>query len=242
MPRDRRRMLLMSGGIPPTNPAYIAKALSYNPIAFWPFVADANDVSGNGYNGTPTAGIVFQNGTGRDGRASAYFNDASWIDVYSAGLAAAFNGDEIVIGGFCKQTAAALTDGDYHDFPILYSATAGNFIFMRFLNGGIESDRDASSVHQAWSPMAAGNFGAGWRHVLFRCSLANNNLATIIDGTALGNFAVSTVWQGPMSVTGMLWGASSGSHSLHRWLGWMQYVGIWPYLNNAQCADLATMV
>ena len=229
-----RQLLLMGGR---RKDPLITKALKYNPIAFWPLVKDCKDYSGNGFDGVGS-GITFEAGAGVNGNAAAYFDNSHWVDVYSAALAAAWNGDEFVIGGYFRQTAAALADGAYHDMPIFYSGTADNYAFFRSINGNINVARTGSAVTKTWTSLASG-FGEGWRSILMRCTLTGDYLRMFHNGvgtsaTVTGNGA----WQGSLSSTGALFGASAGDHSLHRWLGWMNYVGVWPLLSLAETADL----
>lgn len=78
---------------------YAGKVLGYGPIAYWPLwdavgAAQAEDISGNGFHGTPNVNVTFgQDGIG-DGRTSALFSANSYINVFSAGYNAVFNGNE----------------------------------------------------------------------------------------------------------------------------------------------------
>lgn len=232
----------IGGSVNPINAAYRAKAMGYAPLAFWPLTVDFNDISGNNFHGTSTA-VVIQGGTGKDGRPSAYFNNSGYLDVYSAALAAGFNGNEFCIGGFFRATDAMLVDGNYHDMPI-FETDSGDNLFFRSLNGSLGVNRRGNGVTMTWNQMTSG-FGNAWRHVMMRCTVAGDSLRVYVDGgQGTPNVTGNGAWGGAMLTTGALWGKSSGAPAgkIHPWWGWMQYVGIWPLLSQPQVTDLSVMV
>lgn len=220
--------------------AYLAKALGYNPVAFYPLTVNGNDYSGNGYHGTLTGDAVIQAATGVDGLAAMYLPMTDdYLNVYSVGLASVFNGDEFCIGGWFKQEPAALSDGVWHDLLVFYNSDLANYIFVRSLNGNLSVARAAPTL-QSWNPILSG-FGTGWRHVMFRCTLAGGNIQLYLDGVGPGGYAPNGNWSNGLNSSAALFGASPSDPKIHEWFGWMQYVGIWPVLSAAQILDLATI-
>lgn len=102
---------------------YAAKVLALGPLAYWPLLADAKDISGNGYNGDAT-NVVFS-GSG------AYFNGVNaFVNVYSAGLSAAFNGSAGTIA--FAVSGVNWSDGAQRDpFVFTDAITYTNYVFMR---------------------------------------------------------------------------------------------------------------
>lgn len=219
---------------------YIVKALGYNPLAFWPLIADGNDLSGNGYHGSLQGDALIQAASGADGLASLYLDGADdYFNVYSAGLASAWNGDELCIGGWAKKDIAAGGDGTYHDLPVFYNSLSTKYLFMREINGELNVTRNAGTT-QTWS--VGSNFAADWVHFMMRITLLGPSMQVYLDGVANGpNVAVTGNWADGLLSTGALWGASSSGTKIHEWKGWMQYVGIFPLLSAAQILDLATI-
>lgn len=220
---------------------YLRKLLSFEPIGLWPLRGDGNDRSGNGFHGSSVNG-VFEAGSGADGKAALYFNGSTaYFDVYSAALAAAFNGDELCIGGWFKQDAAALSDGVWHDLPVFYNSSSTAYLFMRSLNGSLYVMRTAEGVSKGWSPLSSG-FGSDWRHVLLRFTLAGDALQVYLDGSLLGiTVSGNAAWSGGLLNTGALFGASPGTSKIHLWQGHMQYLGIYPVLSASQIAEMAVL-
>ena len=97
---------------------YLRKLLSFDPLALWPLRGDGYDRSGNGYHGS-SVNAVFEAGSGVDGRAALYFNGSTaYFDVYSAALAAAFNGDELCIAGAIRGAGVPVCRGVTVDVDI----------------------------------------------------------------------------------------------------------------------------
>jgi len=97
--------------------AYTNKVKALNPIAYWPEAEPSGttivDESGNGRNGTYSNVTLGQSGIG-DGRTSALYVPASnsYGNVYSAGLAGAFNGAAGTVALWVKVRAASVwSDG-----------------------------------------------------------------------------------------------------------------------------------
>lgn len=219
---------------------YLRKLLSFNPLALWSLRGDGSDRSGNGLHGS-SVNAVFQAGSGVDGKAALYFNGSTaYFDVYSAALAAAWNGDELCIGGWFKQDASALSDGVWHDMPVFYNSSSTAYLFMRSLNGSLYVARSAGGIFKGWSALVSG-FGSDWRHVLLRCTLAGDALQVFLDGSPGMTVTGSAAWSGGLLSTGSLFGASSGASKIHLWQGHMQYLGIWPVLSASQIAEMVVL-
>lgn len=100
------------------NASYINKVLGYSPIAYWPMNETSGltaiDKSGNGYDGTYTGVTLGQTGIG-DGNTCPLFDGANdFVDIYSAGLAGAFN----------KAEGSALIWAKMFDVGVWSDATA----------------------------------------------------------------------------------------------------------------------
>src|SRR5574340_820862 len=94
------------------------------------------DSSGNGFDGTASGVTWDQAGIG-DGETAAQFDGVNdTINVYSAGLASAFNGAVGTLAAWVKVNAASVwTDGANRSVVYVY-VNASNFVQMRKGSGG----------------------------------------------------------------------------------------------------------
>jgi hypothetical protein len=64
-------------------------------VAYWPLDGDYADLSGNGFDGSPSlSGLSFVDGVGDGGEACHFDGVAGWVDLFSSGLANAIDRDE----------------------------------------------------------------------------------------------------------------------------------------------------
>lgn len=131
---------------------YTQRVRALGPIAYWPLAESsgttANDESGTGRNGTYSGATLGVTGIG-DGRTAASLpGSVASINVYSASLADAFNGQQGTLCGWAKVSGAALwTDGSQHELAIFLSALSNYLrIIKRTTNNGIRFEYVANSA------------------------------------------------------------------------------------------------
>lgn len=168
-------------------------------IAYWPLNeasgTTAYDVSGNGLHGTYTGVDLGQAGIG-DGETSPYFDGANdYVNVYSAGLASAFNGDEGTVLIWYKVTDADVwTDGI--DRYLLYIATDGLSIIR--LTKRVDANQLLFTYRAGGTfeyGIITGQSSTGWIHMAMTWDAVADEVKYYIDGsleetdTGLGTWA-----------------------------------------------------
>ena len=125
-------------GAGPSAGSYIAKVLSYNPIAYWPLNeltgATANCLVNAAQDGAYTGVTLGQTVTDANGVSfiCPFFDGANdFVDIYSATLGAAFDGGEGSIMIWMKVNAAAVwTDGINRVMMHLGTNATDNYLRM----------------------------------------------------------------------------------------------------------------
>src|SRR3990167_2796826 len=184
----------------------------------------AYDLSGNGFNGASVGVTLGEPGMG-DGRTSYGFDGAlDYVNWFSAGMAAAFNGAEGTLGPiWIKFPAAAWTDGvlrnvirltgDANNAIFILKHSTPNLLSLRFFGNGTSYQFDVSSISDvnfmsltiSWS--LAENYVKGWR-----------------NGVQVGVASVHPTWTAPsLSATGTVIGAQNTTPSAPH-LGNIQHV------------------
>src|SRR4030067_1007358 len=159
-------------------------------IGYWPLdeaagASTVTDYSGQGNDGTPSNVTFGQGGIG-DGRTAASFNGTtSYVDVYSAGLDADFNGDEYTFAIWWKVSSSAVwTDGTQRrmfriqgngDVVSARKSVTNNTITFVFQNGGVFVTIDAGQTTTAWT------------HIAMTGSLSGNSWKAYLGGAQTGS-------------------------------------------------------
>jgi hypothetical protein len=194
-------------------------------IAYWPLWEGsgsvAADISGNGRNGAYIGVDLGYPGIG-DGRTCPYFDGATdYVNIYSASLAAAFNGAEGTIIIWPKVYNAAMwTDGVTHDICVFRVdgnnlvriwKDSTNSLFWRYLASGVNSQISLSTTTTTFMCL-----DLTWNKALDRMRAFYNGLQTGTDQVGLG------VWVGALNATRTLIGAYD-TPPTYPWYGYIGY-------------------
>lgn len=193
-------------------------------IAHWPMWEGsgsvAYDISGNGRNGAPTGIDWGYPGIG-DGHTCPYFDGANdYVNVHSASLLAAFNGEEGTLLIPSKvYNAGVWTDGlnryinnfyvDGNNYIQIYKPAA-NDLHWRYKAGGVLCE-----VTLATTPTTYMFPGLTW-------SKTNNRMRAFFNKSQIGVDQVGLgVWAGILDATHTVIGDSSTGHTAP----WYGYIG-----------------
>lgn len=172
--------------------------LALGPIAYWPLDetsgTTATDISGNGRNGTyvnsPTLGGSFPPFVAPTFTSAG----AAYVNIYSAGLAGAFNGDEGSIIGLWRP---AITTGTQN----LIRIATGSQEFVRvgrFESAVIGSRGD--TIGSTLNPSGGAMTLADWNLVGISYSLALDYLDVYLNGQQVATTTgLATAWTLPIS-------------------------------------------
>jgi hypothetical protein len=228
---------------------YLSKVAGIEPaslISLWPLNelsgTVAYDQSGNGRNGTyvnaPTLG---QTGIG-DGGTAPLFVPASntRVNIYSASLAAAFNGAEGTLAFWFKARASSVwTDGVGRFQFEITSQTAGNQVRVQkhSVNNALLWVYQAGGVSKSNSINCS---ATTWQHVAITWSKSANKAFSYLNGTQDGVTQTGLgVWAGALSTTTCLLASDGGAQT---WDGYEAFGGLWSTpLSAPQIAALATV-
>jgi hypothetical protein len=168
------------------------------PIAYYPLTGDANDISGNGFNGTP-ANVTWgaEAGAGASmGLAPSFNGTSSIVDIYSAGLSSAFNVNEFTIIMWSKIASGVWSDGALR---FLISMRQTSHYIAQLSKADL-----ASKMYGAWTD-DSGTTGVtadtGWTFYALRRSVIANkhqlykavggSVSTLLDKASNGSSALS---------------------------------------------------
>lgn len=177
-------------------------------IQILPLKVDALDKSGNGRNGAATA-VTY------DGTGATLDGLTSYINIYSAGLAAAFSGLEGSAMMWAKVSGAGVwADGsldwlillkcDANNYISLYKNTAANQIVMDAIMGGTLKSRNVATSSTDWMHLAITWSDSNDRMgVYYNGALVTGLLSPI--GTWVGALAVGQVLIGASPTAGRVW-------------------------------------
>jgi len=192
-------------------------------IAHWPLWEPggsvAYDISGNRRNGAATGIDWGYPGIG-DGHTTPYFDGATdYVNVYSASLAAAFNGSEGTVLIWPKVFNAGVWTDTFHHYICYFIVDANNYIKVMKYNtdtllwvyvaGGVYKD-----VALAVTPTVFMCLGMTWNKANDRFRAFYNGLQTGVDKTGLGT------WAGILSANQALLGAYNVTPALV-WYGYL---------------------
>lgn len=220
--------------------AYTNKIKALGPIAYYPQAEPSGttigDESGNGRNGTYVGVTLGQPGIG-DGRTAAGYDGAtSYGNIYSASLAAAFDGAEGSIvtwqrssGGLSRCILRLQVDAS--NLVQLFSTTNANEVQFRYFAGGVVKQiLDSSNVFGALFPIAL-----TW-------SKSNDQMRAYAKGAQVGTTQTGLgTWVGALATTLCCIGASSTTPTAS-WLGSQSHTAIFNRaLSAAEIASLAVV-
>jgi len=180
--------------------AYGAKIAAMGPIGYWPMDEPSGSIafdrSGNNRNGAYVGVTLGQPGIG-DGRTAPSFDGAtSYCNIYSASLAAAFNGAAGSQTIWCKVAGAGVwLDGvtrramyalvDASNRAGLFKPTTASEIDCLYVAGGTA----LGAAKTAFSPTGWFHLALTWNKVADQMILYVNSIAITPVSTGLGVFA-----------------------------------------------------
>ncbi len=222
----KRRALTTGIFRPPKT--YIQKMrtlFSLSLIAYWPL----DDVSGviareviSGLNGTyrNTAGTLNgvtlgQAGIGgtRDGTSVAFDGSNGYCNIYSAGLAAVFNGAE---GSMMLWAKAGNIFGDgLSRMPMRVRADVNNMVYIEK-----QANNIYSAIYRGSGTFASFDMAntSAWKHIAITWSTTANKIHAYQNGVEIGVGQAYTTWVGSLASTVCLIGAGATTPS-SLWLG-----------------------
>lgn len=203
-----------------------------NLVALWGLNGNANDLSGNGFHGTPSANVTW--GTGiLPGLNAAVFAGDAYINCFSAALAAAIDMKEMTIASWQKVSAA----GDWADAAtrtILYPYTDGTNKCGTYKS----STANRLSMYYIDKTNNTTMSPTGWFFTAIAVSRSLSLCDLWVDTTKTAK-GLPAEWAG--ALTAMLLGASS-TVPAQPYKGSIGPVGLWnTKLSDAQLTALQTL-
>lgn len=244
--------MIRQGRFPPSRFAsgaishsYLEKVLGIAPnnlVALWPLSESAGtvayDLSGHAYNGIYDNSVILaQVGIGDGGNSTLMVPAIGAVNVYSAPLAAAFNGQEgTVMVWFKQRNASVLSDGagrycyvlaqDGNNQTYLSRTATNNQYNFVYVAGGVVRVVNFSSSSVAWQVAHA-----TWSKVGDAYKVYLNATQQGVTQTGLGTYVGSLV-------NGNAFIGHGGSNMD----GYEAYCGLWNIpLNQTQITALATV-
>jgi hypothetical protein len=231
IPRTRLSVLSAVAG-----DAYAKRVLATaNLFAYWPMSegsgATVNDEGPNGFDGTYSGPLLGQAGIG-DGRTCPWFDGSNdECNVFSAGLASAWNWSAFTIGFWVKMnSAAAWTDGVNRRWVAMGGGT--NFLWLRkafqnnLINIWLRLNGSDKAVNKAASY-------SDWFHFGITVQ-AGGTSYYYLNGSATSLWAPTPA---PSADALASWTLSASAETQH---GWLAHVAVWnTALSAAQMAALA---
>lgn len=240
MPAPGRNRLLWG------NRRYSDKVLSIqraNLLAYWKLAETSGttivDSSGNGRTGTYTGVDLGQTGIGDGGTAPLWDGVNDYGNVYSAGLAGAFNGSEGTLLLWFRVSAAGVwTDATTRRLITLEinssnrvtvgRSTTNNQLAFDYRAGGT-----IESVNASLSP-------TGWTCVALTWSKTTEEMKAYLNGVQSGSTQTALgVWVGTLPSAYL---GSSSAVPQTPWSGYLAHTALWSTaLSAAEIARLATL-
>lgn len=230
-------------------PWYLSGGIaSANCVAAWALDeasgATATDATGHGYNGTYVNATLGQTGIG-DGKTAISLSGSAGVrgvNVYSAGLASAFNGAEGSISMFFKvSNIADWTDGaernilylgaDGTNFVYLSKKSQSNKIWFGYQAGGTYDTVDAQYYN-----------ATGWVHIAITWSKSADQLKAYLNGVQQGATQTTLgTWAGALASIKCMIGSGQSNADNGLWKGSLARVSLYNVaLSEAQIQALAT--
>lgn len=205
----------LSGGVP-----------AANCIAAWPLNeasgTTAIDATGHGYNGTYIGATLGVAGIG-DGNTAISLSGAAGergVNIYSAGLAAAFNSAEGSISGFFKVSDIADWSDGTERFIVRLETDANNFVYY---------SKKTTGPKLWWGYDAGGTYDAvdglyhnptGWVHIAITWSKSADQLKCYLNGVQQGTTqATLGTWSGNLASTKTMIGSARSDANTSQFKG-----------------------
>lgn len=242
VPTIRNRMDAVLGNLPQT---YDQKVLSYGPTAYWPLAETSGTTAVNlvnaAMNGTYKRDVSVmgtQAGIG-DGYTAPTFNGAQdFVDIFSAALAAAFNGDT---GGACAWARVSgigvWTDGA--DRMILrFTEVAGQNEIGIPKHSSDNAFRWRTKRNNVFVGTLSAESTTAW--ALWSISWDANGFYLYRNGTSRGTPALAQPWSNALTIA--MIGASEPVAPTWFWSGGITKVGLFDYtVPQSTWQDLVTV-
>lgn len=221
--------------IPTIGGSYQDAVLKTNPIAYWPLDDNggsvARDISGNGFNGI-YSGTIFDGTLSRHERPVPRFPGvAAFVNIFSAGLAAAWDLDEFVILAEIKPfNTGVWTDTanrrwirlqtDVNNEAYMRKTTVNNTgAFVREGNGTVITITDATFATDDWHTIGiSASIGGG--DLLAAGESGEFRDSALVGAAAIGNLAASA---SGLSATNTVIGAAN-TGGVQGWNGYISDV------------------
>lgn len=180
------------------------------------------DRSGNGHNGVYTGVTLGEDGVPKIGYTSGkYDGSTSFNNIYSTGLAAAFNGNAGTLLLWIKVNALGIwTDGKNHYFTSLGGTDERLFIAKLTTNNVIRWYRRAGGVTDLIT--AGGYTDVDWMPLAVTWDTVADELIAYKDGVQAGaTQATLGTWGTTLTATGCVMGGinTTPTNPLNGWLG-----------------------
>ncbi len=206
--------------------AKVAAIASSNLIAYWPLWEAsgtvATDIGGSALNGAYTGVTLGQQGIG-DGRTSPLFDGANdYCNIYSAALAAAFNGAEgTFVSWFKVANAGVWTDGAFHSICRLQADASNQIVIDKSsTNNVLRMIYTAGGTQKISTPS---NSSTGFLCVAMTWSKSADQMIPYVNGVATQAALTGLgVWAGALAATTTTLGASSTVPALV-WSGYLAH-------------------
>jgi hypothetical protein len=213
---------------------YSSQVLDTQPehlVAYWPLWEDsgatANDQSGNERDGTVTGATWGADGIG-DERTALSFDGDDYVEIYSAGLASAFDGDEGTLLVWAKIDTAEWTDGQRRFLLRLTADVSNNSLWIEKLDGanGVRLRRIAGGVSDYVQVDTGGE--TGWNCYALVWSKAADTLKAFVNGSQVGSTQTGLgSWSGALIDDYTAIGVSRFSTTLLPFIGDLAHVAVW---------------
>lgn len=158
-------------------------------IAYWPLWeqsgAVATDLSGNARHGVYTGVTLGQPGIG-DGHTCPLFDGLTdYADLYSAGLAAAFNAEEGTLALWLRASGAGIWPDASQRYLAIVNVDNNNLVcFRKEAGGGLTCLYYANSAPSAVTIVTV---ATDWLHVALTWSKENDEVKAYLNGTQSGD-------------------------------------------------------
>lgn len=233
---------VMRGGGARTYTDKILNTQRVNLVGYWTLNGNALDASGNGFNGAATA-ITYGDGVVTGQQAAVFDGATSYINLISAGLAAAFSGATGSVFAWFKVTGV----GDWADaanrkvFRFRYDDTNVIQFHKRSTAGQVARAYTAGGTPTSNNVVMDPVNPTGWCWCAVTWNKAQDRATHYLIGAGAGTPLVKTGlgdWAAPISSAFI--GAASIGPVTEPWKGSIAHVALWDAeLSGAQIAALA---
>lgn len=222
--RSRQRQVALWGD-------YVKRVLDTGPIACWPLNeavgSVAHDVSGHARHGAYTGPTLGQPGIGNGGTCPLFDGINDRINIYSASLAAAFNGAQGTLATWARASGTGMwTDGaerraislsaDSSNYITLEKYTSNNLLLFLYRAGG-------TSEQVAISPIST----LDWISLILTWNKTADQVIAYHNGVQSGATQTNLgTWAGALSSTQCCIGAQSTAAS-QPWDGRLALAPLW---------------